>query len=58
MLMKKYKVYCNIEGSTFRATITATLHISEVGGYYRLTDANGTESYYPINRTVIDEVTE
>lgn len=55
--MHTYKVYCNIEGSTFRNTVTGTLYVSEAG-FYRLTDEKGTESYYPINRTVIEQVTE
>lgn len=55
--MRTYKVYCNIEGSTFRTTVTGVLHVREAG-YYLLVDENGTESYYPISRTVIEQVTE
>lgn len=55
--MRTYKVYCNIEGSTFLTTVTGVLHVSEAG-YYLLVDEKGTERYYPINRTVIEQVTQ
>ena len=52
--MTKWKVFVKWEGTTQRETITGVLYVAD--GYYKITDDYDKRWYFPMGRTVIEEV--
>jgi hypothetical protein len=52
--MKTYDIFIRWEGQSSQFLITGKLKV--FNGFYLIEDQEGKEHYYPINRTMINEI--